>query len=242
MRRLVIPYESIQNDLRTGDLFLARGQRWLSLVIRVLTLSPWTHCGMIVLPRDLGLEDRLESDEPHLWESMNSSTVPCKLTRKNLGPESERRLGPMLVPLRSRIAKSVSFGHYDRFAVRHLRRELDPDLRARLRTVVCDPYFAQCSFPGYAEMFREAYGERWFGRNEAGPFDRLYCSHLLALTFQRMGLIPDLPYPESYIAADFSSEGCLPLLRRVEYGREIFVTVKGVDRRRPLIATLLRHG
>ena len=34
-------------QLKTGDLVMFQGQAWTSYVVRILTFSKWSHCGMI---------------------------------------------------------------------------------------------------------------------------------------------------------------------------------------------------
>lgn len=57
---------------------------------------------------------------------------------------------------------------------------------------------------------------RWWGRNRRENLGSLFCSELVAATYQRMGLLADRPPANTYKPKDFSSERQKPLPWLVE--------------------------
>ena len=78
MRKPKMRYSDIEDDLRTGDIFLARGLRFVSRFIETMTGSNWSHSGMIIRPSDVGID--YPDDAPLLWESTDDMSVPDILT------------------------------------------------------------------------------------------------------------------------------------------------------------------
>lgn len=119
----VVDYRQIASSLRTGDIYLASGTRWVSRTIRFLQgagrgfrtgqwLAEWSHVGMIVIPSEIGLKVD-KPDEPHLWESTTDTNLTDAI-------DKDQQEGPMLVPLEQRIREAMAHEHYATFAIRRL--------------------------------------------------------------------------------------------------------------------------
>ncbi|MXX74350.1 MAG: hypothetical protein F4210_14775 [Holophagales bacterium] len=196
-----VSYESIRDELRTGDIVLYSGKRPISAIIKLSTFSRWSHVGIVV---------RLhEFDFVTVWESTKKGTGLLDLDSATL------RKGVQLVALSERVETyrgDIAFrrlsgaefesGDYERLW--ELRRELrdKPYETDRLELVK-----AACDGP--------------FGLNEE-DLRSIFCSELVAEAYQRLGLLDESKPSNEYVPADFSAARGLRLLRG-ELGPELEV-------------------
>jgi hypothetical protein len=232
MRKPKMAYADIEDELRTGDIFLARGLRRISRLIEAMCGSKWSHSGMVIRPSDIDMD--YPNDEPLLWESTDDDNIPDILTGKP-------KTGPMLVPLRERIRTDVDTGYYKVFGIRYLQVERTPDMLARLHEVVFDPAVQRARFPTYRSMISETLKERFFGakQDDGAPKEEYVCAQLLTYTLQSMGLMPLTPVARSYVPKDYSDAGYAPFRHRATLGPEIYLGTKLDPPTPPLLQTLI---
>lgn len=182
-------YQEVHPGIDTGDLVLFSGKGGVSAGIRWLTGSRWSHVGMAVR---IG-----ERDGVLLWES-------TPLGDKGDGDSEQESQGVRLVPLRERVET-----YRGKVAFRHLKVRRTPEMLAALHTfrreVTGRPYERD-----RLELFRSAY-EGPFGDNTK-ELSSIFCSELVAETYQRMGLLASQPPSNEYTPGDFASDAGLGLL------------------------------
>ena len=109
-------YESVRNEMKTGDIVLFSGKGAISHGIKLLTLSKWSHVGMILrLP---------DSRAVFLWESTTLSNLKDAI-------DGKKKKGVQLVLLRDRLntyGGEVSVRHLNDFEIHN---ELYNDIKYR---------------------------------------------------------------------------------------------------------------
>lgn len=197
---MAITYEVLRTQLKTGDIVLFSGKSGISAGIKWMTLSRWSHVGMILrLP---------EYDFVTIWESTTLSNLV------DLDTKTPTK-GVQLVPLSDRVDK-----YQGEIAVRQLREleltKTDIDnLMALRRDITGRPYEED-----KIELIKAAY-DGPFGRN-AEDLSSLFCSELVAEAYQALGLLDESTPANEYVPADFSEKEGLTLLKG-KLGKEIFI-------------------
>jgi hypothetical protein len=193
-------YEDERRRLKTGDVALFSGKGRISEIIMRATGSRFSHVAMVVVLKELDLVA--------LWESTTLSNV------RDLS-SGELRQGVQLVPLSDRLE------HYSGAVyVRKLSKTLSEDQLRRLsdfrRTVAGRPYEKSV-----LELASTLWNE--FGGQE--DLSSLFCSELVAETFQQIGLLGDVSAggkaSNKYQPRDFSMDEEIALLADYELGSEI---------------------
>ena len=210
-RAPTIPYTEAIPHLQTGDIFLARGRAPISRFIETLSGSKWSHVGIIVFPKDIGIA--VSDDRPFLWESTTHDDVIDIF-------KGEFLHGPMLVDLGERMRLNLEAKQYRVFAVRYMNRTLDDSELAELRRFVEEIHANPTRFPKFGDMILDVYKHRL---KTVGLDETYYCSQLAAATFQRMKIMPEQPSHKSYIPRDFSGIGFAPFSRRTVFGPEVLL-------------------
>ncbi len=213
MNQWPICYDELAPSLRTGDLYLARGTVAISRAIETLTLSEWSHSGMVIRTRDLTGED----DPAHpilLWESTRDTSEPDYL-------DHHGKIGPMLVDLRARIEGDLAGDDYHHFAFRHLH--VDEAARGRMIEGLLEVIHRVHSgvFPKNLQFVREFFEGRFEGRE--APDDNFFCSELVAETWMGMGVLTRAYPRNAYTPKAFSEQGRLSLLQRAFLGPEVYI-------------------
>lgn len=194
-------YSAIRNDLKTGDIVLFSGKGAFSETIKYVTLSRFSHVGMILkIP---------EYDFLTIWESTTLSNI------KDLESNLPRK-GVQLVPLSDRVQK-----YSGAISIRQLQGGELPidsinslmDLRKQLRG---KPYEQS-----KIELLKSAY-DGPFGFNSE-DLSSIFCSELVAEAYQRLGLVSESKPSNEYTPADFSKEKMGQLLNGFELADEIEV-------------------
>ena len=193
-------YEKLRGRLSTGSIVLFSGKGGVSAGIKWATGSKWSHVGLVV--------NSLELNTVLLWESTTLSSL------KDLDTGVARE-GVQIVPLSERLkgyrgsasVRVLSPGRQDWEVValgklRRLRREL----RGR-------PYEES-----RLELLRAAYDGPW-GEN-VEDLSSLFCSELVAESYQELGLLPTSPPSNEYTPQDFSAEVAIDLLGGARLSRE----------------------
>ena len=190
----------LRSELKTGDIILFSGKGGISAGIKWITLSRWSHVGMIVvLP---------EYDFVTVWESTTLSSLvdlDTKVPRK----------GVQLVPLSLRVedypgdiaVRQLIDVTFDEHALRQLME---------LRREFVGREYEQDKI----ELIKAAY-DGPFGRN-AEDVTSLFCSELVAEAYQGLGLLGEEKRSNEYTPADFSAAMQLDLLKG-SLSEEIFL-------------------
>jgi hypothetical protein len=199
---------AIEASLQTGDLFLFSGKGFASAGIKWLLGSTWSHVGLVVRPA-------VHDPRPLLWEA-----TPCRdLVDVITGRPAD---GARLVRLDERLATFPGD-----VSVRRLSKRLDADQHSR-----------------FADVLRQLHGlpyeKRWLelllavsDRIDLGRenLTTLFCSELVAETYQRLGLLDDtdhggLPSNE-YTPRHFSDAHRLSLRQGFALGPELWLDRRG---------------
>jgi len=197
----MIDYQLLRHELKTGDIILTSGTTLFSRAIRWMTKSYWSHVGMIVRAD--------QWDFVLMWESTTGVRIKdVESTKFNHGVQ--------LVPLSERLKA------YDgTFAIRQLNRPLsesETQTLSRFRHEVSGRRFDY----NMVELLRAAWDSGIMSDNHE-ELSSLFCSELIAETFQALGFLDEDRPSNEYVPSDFSTEQSLPLKRGVSLGEEIMV-------------------
>lgn len=184
-------YESIRHNLSTGDIVLFSGKGPISASIKLVTKSKWSHVGMVVC-----LD---EYDFITVWESTQLGNIKDLETGKF-------KKGVQVVPL------SLRLTHYDgEIAIRHLQNvnlsSSDIQELMRFRKEMSGRSYEKNTL----ELLKSAY-DGPLGENTE-DLSSLFCSELVAESYQKLGLLPSNIASNEYTPANFSTESNLELLK-----------------------------
>jgi hypothetical protein len=195
-----IAYNEMNRSLKTGDLILFHGVQPISKLIELIEWSYWSHIGMVVIPKDIGLG----ADEPLLWESTASADgIMDYVTGK------PKESGPMLVALRDRIQVDLK-QHYDtHFLVSYMNRSLTQEELLKLKGFIDKTH--HYGFPTADNVFKYYVEGRAF--NRPAPDGDVFCSQMTAQTYMAMGFISTHYVSNGYCPEDFSKGDNLPGLQ-----------------------------
>jgi len=195
-----IEYSEVKKSLKTGDLVLFHGVETVSKLIELVEWSFWSHVGMVILPKDIGLE----GNDPLFWEATASGDG---INDVLLGKPKEN--GPMLVPLSQRIQVDLDKQYDTHFKVMYLGRALSDDEKKALKEFV---YMAhEWGFPTSTELLK--YYMEGRQANIASPENKVFCSQLVADTYMRMGFLSEKYVSNGYCPDDFNKCDNLPSLQ-----------------------------
>ena len=186
---------------RTGDVFLFRGRSVADHAIRAVTNSPVNHVGMVIALDDL---------PPLLWHAELGSSL-----RDVWSGEHQR--GTQL----HRLTDAVSTWRH-RYGQRAWMREIDPDVTAAmedeaLRTV---NELDGRTFPRTTSLARGWLAGR--ARNKS-DLEQLFCAEVVAITYERIGLLGTKRPPNWYDPGKFWSGDRLNL-EGASLGAEVSIT------------------
>lgn len=188
---------------RSGDLWLFTGHKLADRAIRAATNSPVNHVSLALAIDDL---------PPLLWHSELGQSLPDVWA-------GEHRRGAQLHRLADAVTTWVN-----RYGQRAYFRQLDPeatrDMEDAALAVVDE--FGGRRFPHTLGLVRH-----WLrGRaRRSVSLEDIYCAELVALTYQRMGLLDDDRPVNWYDPGRFWSGDRLHLLGAAALGPEIAVEV-----------------
>lgn len=196
-----LPLSDAAAVARTGDVFLFRGPSTADKAIRAVTNSPVNHVGMVIAIEDL---------PPLLWHAELGRSLVDVWT-------GERQRGTQLHRLTEAI--STWFHRYGQVAwMRQLEPEVTREMEdAALRTVH--------ELNGRAFPTTKALASGWI-RGRAGRqanLQQLFCAEVVAITFERMGLLAADRPSNWYDPGSFWSGDRLDLLGAA-LGTEIEIT------------------
>jgi hypothetical protein len=195
-----IPFEEAARVTRTGDVWLFRGRSAADRAIRAVTNSPVNHVGMVVALDDL---------PPLLWHAELGRTIPDVWA-------GVAHRGTQL----HRLVDAAGQWHH-RYGQQAWMRHIDIDVTVEMEDAVIETIaeFDGRTFPRTASL-----AKGWIkGRaRRAADLERLFCAEVVAITYERMGLLGTERPPNWYDPGKFWSGDRLEL-RGAALGPEIAV-------------------
>jgi hypothetical protein len=187
---------------RTGDVWLFRGRTPADRAIRAATNSPVNHVGMVVAIDDL---------PPLMWHAELGRSLPDVWT-------GEHQRGTQL----HRMVDAVSVWKH-KYAQDAWMRPIDIDVTREQEDAVL---LAIDEFNGGAFPRARALAEGWvLGRaRRRTTLEALFCAEVVAITYERMGLLPAERPPNWYDPGKFWSGDHLRLEGGASLGVEIAIT------------------
>lgn len=198
-----MPLDEAAALTRTGDLWLFTGRSLADRAIRAATNSPVNHVGMVIAIDDL---------PPLLWHAELGHSLPDVWT-------GQLHRGAQLHRLEDAARTWVH-----RYGQRAFFRQLEPAATADMENAalaVVDEFTGR-RFPTTMSLAR-----RWLrGRvRRAASLEDVYCAELVAMSYQRMGLLDDRRPVNWYDPGRFWSGDRLELLDGASLGAETTVDV-----------------
>ena len=180
----------------TGDVWLFRGRSAADRAIRLFTNSPVNHVGMVIAIDDL---------PPLIWHAELGASMPNVWT-------GERNRGAQL----HRLDRAVSVWT-NRYGQQPWFRQIDIDVTADMEnqalSVVAE--YSGRSFPTTKTLARHWIAGR--ARRHVSLTD-VYCAELVAVTYERMGLLGSDRPPNWYDPGTFWSGDRLQLVHEAQDG------------------------
>jgi hypothetical protein len=187
----------------SGDVWLFTGRKLADRAIRAATNSPVNHVAMVLAIDDL---------PPLLWHAELGSSLPDVWTAKHQRGAQLHRLVDAAETWVNRYGQSAYF------------RQLTPTVSAEAENAALGVVAENSGrrFPSTGSLAR-----RWLlGRVRRGvSLEDMYCAELVAITYQRMGLLGDERPPNWYDPGRFWSGDRLVLSGDATLGAEIAVDV-----------------
>ena len=204
-----VTFQTAIEAAATGDVWLFRGTSVADRTIRLFTNSPVNHVGMVIAIDDL---------PPLIWHAELGASMPNVWT-------GERDRGAQL----HRLDRAVSVWT-NRYGQQPWFRQIDIDVTADMEnqalSVVAE--YSGRSFPSTGALARHWISGRL--RRQVSLTD-VYCAELVAVTYERMGLLGSDRPPNWYDPGTFWSGDRLELVG-AGLGPELHVTdVPPVDER-----------
>ncbi len=194
-------YAALRPELALGDIVLYGGDTPQCLRLKRMMRSRWSHVGMIV---------RLAAeDEPLLWEATGTAGMPDLVSGDDKG-------GVHLVRLEEWVGR-----YGGDIAVRRLSAE-----RTAARVEAFRAFFALVHGRPYERKHTQGVRAMFDGfllRNRREDLTSLFCSELVAATYQRLGLLPGEPPSNTYTPRDFGADGGLTLVGDASLGEEVMI-------------------
>jgi hypothetical protein len=203
-------YDAVRDDINTGDIILFSGKSRVSSIIKLFSRSPWSHVGMAVR---MASDQDVASDLVLLWESTMLSDIPDFDTHNAVK-------GVRLVVLSETVKK-----YGGTIALRHLQTDRTPEMLQKLWKFR-DEARGRPYEENTLELIKSAY-DGLGGENSCEDLSSLFCSELVAATYQAMGLLPSKPVASEYTPHDFSTLAREPLaLVNATLGEELLLRSK----------------
>ena len=198
-----IPLAEAAAIAASGDVWLFTGRKLADRAIRAATNSPVNHVAMVLAIDDL---------PPLLWHAELGKSLPDVWTAKHQRGAQLHRLVDAAETWVNRYGQSAYF--------RQLTPTVSADAENAALAVVAENSGRR--FPSTGSLAR-----RWLlGRVRRGvSLEDLYCAELVAITYQRMGLLGDERPPNWYDPGRFWSGDRLTLDGGATLGAEIAVDV-----------------
>ena len=184
-----IAYDEYRACLKTGDIVLFGGNKGIGPLIKFLTRSDWSHVGMVVKDRN----DIL------LWESMKFGKASDVEFNKEVK-------GVQMTLLSERIRKFSG-----KIAIRRLSIDFNEEMDGKLfefrQKIKGRPYEKN-----HKDLLASALDFQFFKFDDASEdLSSLFCSELIAETYQELGLLSSDLSSSEYTPADFAEKRNLKL-------------------------------
>lgn len=191
-------YDTIRDQLKTGDLVLFSGEGLLSKIVKVATNSKWSHIGLIIYDEAF--------DMLTVWESTTLSNTKDMISNQFVR-------GVQITPLSNRL-----LNYKGEMAVRILRNRVTAPYQkklAKLRRELRGRDYEHNKL----DLLLAAYdGPFGFAKEDLSS---VFCSELVAAAYMAMDLLlTGATSASEYTPADFSSSRNLALLDN-KLGEEI---------------------
>lgn len=222
LKRMTVDYSELKDHLQTGDVVLMKGMYLSSHTIEFIEHNDWSHAAIVVLARDIDFD----SDDPILlWES-NIKQEKRKFKDEKVidlltGDEKD---GPQLVSLLERMKMNYKHKEDGKFAIRNLYTDRTPEMYTKLKETINK--YKDAGFPSSKEEFLYPIEGRYKGFD--APKDKIFCSELVSLTYQALGLLSTMHPANAYVPADYSDANSVSLLKRAWLGQEIIIDPKSL--------------
>jgi hypothetical protein len=196
-----MPLAEAASITRTGDIFLFRGRSAADHAIRAVTNSPVNHVGMVIALDDL---------PPLLWHAELGRSLPDVWT-------GEHQRGTQL----HRLTDAVSTWQH-RYGQRAWLRPLDPDVSPEMED---EALRVVNELDGRTFPRTRSLAKGWLeGRaHKKHDLEQLFCAEVVAITYERMGLLGSKRPPNWYDPGKFWSGDRLELNGAV-LGPEVDIT------------------
>lgn len=187
MPATTITWDALLPEARTGDLVLFHSGDRLSKVIEDVTHGDYSHVAMIVRPDP--------KQPPQIWQESGIALTP--------DPDSTTaplHTGAQLGDLQTTVTKILQYHDHPRY--RRLVWDRTPAFEAAVQEVI-----RTCDGRPFGTILEMA--AHWFEGHvlgEASSDHTMFCSQLVALTFQRAGLL-GMEHPTNWYAPSSFSAG-----------------------------------
>lgn len=186
----------------TGDVLLFSGQSPFSHLIRTMTKSQWSHCGMVVC-------DETGKGSSKIWD------VSKKIYGGAVG----------LYDLHERLNAYEGTIAHRPLIYNGTKRGLRTDDRARFE-VIHDELLGRPYEKNNLELFKAAFDPKIINFELAvndPDISSLFCAELLAETYQRLGILPQTVSANEYVPSDFAQAHHLPLEKGYAFTDEVLL-------------------
>lgn len=198
-------FEEFSKTLQTGDIILFHGDNSFNKGVSFLEGgNPWGHVGMVINTPTM--------NRPLFWESTIKEKVKDIISDSAID-------GPMLDYLDVRLKNDITAGDNCNWALRRL------NLPDSLRSQIQDSLIATIKavhdrhIPGGIPVAWDAVVGKYFGIKAS--YKKIYCTELIALTYENMGLWKTKKPLNFFDPADFSNVGRLPFIPGVSLTKEV---------------------
>ncbi len=199
MRREIC-LNQVSASLKTGDLMLFHGKGQVSHLIELLEWSYWSHIGMVILPKDIGMA----GEEPLFLESTSSGDG---LMDYLTGAPKEG--GVMLVKLSERVKVDLDRDFDNHFKVKYNTQVFSEELCKKLKAFMESVQTA--TFPSDKDLLTYYFEGRL--KNIPLPGNQYFCSQLVAKAFMTLGFLAPDYVDNGYSPNDFDIFDNMPLTK-----------------------------
>jgi len=203
-----VPYSTIKDNLKTGDIVLFSGQYPISKTVQMLEGSKWSHVAMVVrLP---------EYEEPLLYEATALVNLPDLIT-------GDKITGPKIVNLKERLETYGSdLVPYEPplYSVRKLSGALPVDANDILLKTLKELH--GLPNPDEWRMIYEVLLGRFL--HIKTKLKDITCSGFIALSYERLGVLKGSMPINGYVPKDFSTDEKLKFVNH-SFSDEILIDI-----------------
>ena len=227
-----LPLNDFLNNLQTFDILLMQGLFKSSLAVETVEGCSWSHAGIVVVAKDLGLAG-IDPETRLFWES---NVKDVKGGNIQIPPVNDVILGvpkdgPQLTNLSERIWHNINLNYDSNVGARKLTYERTSAMYATLNDVIQQVHMdtfpkSPDGDPGDGELQNFIMGRF---KNLPVTDNSFFCSQLVAHTFKALCLITQAYVDNSYAPVDFAEALDVSLFNGASLGREIMLDISTVN-------------